>query len=206
MKNYAMLFLIFVTLGIVSCSRPEPIVAPVVVEPTVIKINEIYSRGVTSDPDWIEIYNASSFPVNLGGYKIYDVGGQSGTKPKMVLASGTVVPAKGYYVIVTDIATTVDPSGFGLSSGGEEVWLEDALRFVVYCCRLDSDRSFSDHMVHRHFHTSTGIRDIVNHKNVLLRDVFGKRLSYNWASRGLSNSQVEFYLDVDSMCIFKQVR
>jgi hypothetical protein len=131
MKNYAMLFLIFVTLGIVSCSRPEPIVAPVVVEPTVIKINEIYSRGVTSDPDWIEIYNASSFPVNLGGYKIYDVGGQSGTKPKMVLASGTVVPAKGYYVIVTDIATTVDPSGFGLSSGGEEVWLEDASAKVI---------------------------------------------------------------------------
>jgi hypothetical protein len=131
MKNYAILILIFVSIGIVSCSRPEPIVAPVVVEPTVIKINEIYSRGVPTDLDWIEIYNASSFAVNLGGYKIYDVGGQSGTKPKMVIPTGTMIPAKGYFVVITDIATSTDPAGFGLSSGGEEVWLEDAAAKVI---------------------------------------------------------------------------
>jgi hypothetical protein len=107
------------------------VVAPIVVEPTVIKMNEIYSRGVTSDPDWIEIYNASSFAVNLGGYKIYDVGGQSGTKPKMVIPTGTMIPAKGYLVVVTDIPTTTDPSGFGLSSAGEEAWLEDATGKVI---------------------------------------------------------------------------
>lgn len=131
MKNYALFIFILAALALASCSRPEPVVAVVVIEPTVIKINEIYSRGVTTDPDWIEIYNASSFPVTLAGYKIYDTGGQSGSKPKMVIPAGTTIPAKGYFVIVTDIVTTIDPSGFGLSSAGEEVWLEDASGKVI---------------------------------------------------------------------------
>ena len=131
MKNYLFLIFFIASLVFVSCSRTEPFVAPIVVEPTVIKINEIYSRGVPTDLDWIEIYNASSFPVTLSGYKIYDSGGQGGTKPKMSIPAGTTIPAKGYYVIVTDIAVTTDPSGFGLSSGGEEVWLEDASGKVI---------------------------------------------------------------------------
>ena len=117
-----------VTTLLVSCSREEPVLAPVVVEPTVVKINEIYSRGTTTDPDWIEIYNASSVAVNITGYKIYDVGGQSGTKAKKEFPAGTIIPAKGYYVIVTDGTGTSD---FGLSSAGEEVWLEDAAGKVI---------------------------------------------------------------------------
>jgi|WetSurMetagenome_2_1015567.scaffolds.fasta_scaffold80874_2 hypothetical protein len=131
MKSYLSPVFLVVSLMIASCSRPEPIVAPIVVEPTVIKMNEIYSRGVAPDLDWIEIYNASSFPVSLAGYKIYDSGGQTGSKPKMTIAAGTTIAAKGYLVIVTDIATTTDPSGFGLSSAGEEVWLEDASGKVI---------------------------------------------------------------------------
>jgi hypothetical protein len=111
-----------------------------------LKMNEIYSRGVTTDPDWIEIYNTSSVAVKLNGYKIYDVGGQAGTKPKMVLPTGTTIPAKGYYVIVTDIPTATDPSGFGLSSGGETVWLEDsagAIIDTVTFAAMDTVQSYS---------------------------------------------------------------
>jgi hypothetical protein len=128
MKITTALAFLAVSLLFVSCSREEPVLAPIVVEPTVIKINEIYSRGTTTDPDWIEIYNASSFPVNITGYKIYDVGGQSGTKAKKEFPAGTIIPAKGYYVIVTDGTGTSD---FGLSSAGEEVWLEDAAGKVI---------------------------------------------------------------------------
>lgn len=99
-----------------------------------VKMNEIYSRGggtVYSGPDWIEIYNAGTAAVDISGYKIYDSGGNGGTKPKMTLASGITIPAKGFYVVVTDIATTTDPSGFGLSSGGEKVWLEDKTGAVI---------------------------------------------------------------------------
>jgi hypothetical protein len=98
----------------------------------VIKMNEIYSRGVAGNLDWIEIYNASGAAVNIGGYKIYDSGGQGGTKSKKVFPAGTTVASKGFTVIIVDTATFVgDTSGFGLSSGGETVWLENAAGLVI---------------------------------------------------------------------------
>lgn len=96
--------------------------------PVSIKLNELYSRGITEDPDWVEIYNTSSADIDISGYKIYDPGGQAGTKPKKEFAAGSVVPAMGWLVIVVD---TDDEAGFGLSSGGDEVWLENAEGTVI---------------------------------------------------------------------------
>lgn len=131
MKVRILFSFLMISIIIIGCSRDEPGVTQVVIEPTIIKINEVYSRGVTTDPDWVEIYNAGNTSVNIGGYKIYDSGGQGGTKPKMEIPAGTVLPAKGYFVIVTDIASTVNPAGFGLSSGGEEIWFENSAGTVI---------------------------------------------------------------------------
>lgn len=106
-------------------------------------MNEVYSRGTTSDPDWIEIYNTTNVEINITGYKIYDNGGQSGTKPKKEFPSGSVIPANGFLVIVTDDTAA---SGFGISSGGELVWLEDAggnLVDSVVIPALQTTESFS---------------------------------------------------------------
>lgn len=101
--------------------------------PSPILMNEIYSRGTAEDPDWIEIYNNSSSPIDISGFKIYDNGGQSGSKPKMEFAAGTIVPANGFFVIVVDDAVSANPEGsnFGLGSGGEQVWLEDASGNII---------------------------------------------------------------------------
>ncbi len=69
--------------------------------------------------------------VDISGYKVYDNGGQSGAKPKLPIPAGTSIPAKGFYVIVTDVG---GESGFGLSSGGEEVWLESAVEISLIMC------------------------------------------------------------------------
>ncbi len=131
MKTKMLILFVIFSMAFISCSRDEPAITQVVVKPTIIKMNEIYSRGVPTDPDWIEIYNASEIEVDLSGYKVYDSGGQGGTKPKLEIPAGTKVKSKGYYVIVTDLASTVNPAGFGLSSGGEEVWLEDKAGTVI---------------------------------------------------------------------------
>jgi hypothetical protein len=113
---------------------------------SLVLMNEIYSRGVPTDLDWIELYNSTSTQIDISGYKIYDSGGQAGTKPKMAFATGTVIPAKGFFVVVTDISTSVDPSGFGLSSGGETVWLEDktgAIIDSVTFAAMDTVQSYS---------------------------------------------------------------
>ncbi len=99
---------------------------------SVIKMNEVYSRGVAGNLDWIEIYNSSSSQVDISGYKIYDIGGQGGTKGKKLFPVGTILPAKGFAVVITDTATFVgDTTGFGLGSGGETVWLENAAGVLI---------------------------------------------------------------------------
>lgn len=122
MKKIFLTSIIIITGFLISCSREEPFVAPPPPPPDA-KINEIYSRGTVGNEDWIEIYNPSTSPIDISGYKIYDNGGQSGSKPKKEIAAGTILPAGGFFVIVVD--DTLD-SGFGLSSGGEQVWLEKA--------------------------------------------------------------------------------
>jgi hypothetical protein len=99
---------------------------------SVITMNEIFTRGVAGNIDWIELYNSSSSPVNISGYKIYDIGGQSGTKGKKLFPSGTIIPAKGFTVVIVDTASFAgDTTGFGLSNNGETVWLENASGTII---------------------------------------------------------------------------
>ena len=93
-----------------------------------VVMNEIYTRGTTADPDWIEIYNSSASTMDISGYKIYDSGGQSGTKPKKEFPVGTLIPSKDFLVIATDDTSA---SAFGLSSSGEKVWLENTTGLIV---------------------------------------------------------------------------
>lgn len=118
--------------GIFSPARAEyefyKITANTTVSGADIMLNEIYARGTTADPDWIEIYNASSSPLDISKYKIYDSGGQTGSREKKEFPDGTVIPAKGFFVIISDDTTS---SGFGLASGGERVWLENPSGTVI---------------------------------------------------------------------------
>ena len=97
-----------------------------------VMMNEIYARGTAGNLDWIEIYNPNSEAVNLTSYKIYDSGGNSGSKPKKAFPNGSTIPAGGFYVIITDTADFGgDLSGFGLSQSGERVWLENSNGTVI---------------------------------------------------------------------------
>lgn len=93
-------------------------------------MNEIYSRGTVGDPDWIELYNNSESPLDLSGYKIYDIAGRTGKNPKKELPPGTTIPAFGFYVVLTEDGTA-DASNFGLSSAGEWVWFENPAGQVI---------------------------------------------------------------------------
>jgi hypothetical protein len=107
---------------------PETTAAYTVGAPSIV-INEVYSRGVPAEPDWVEIYNNSDVVVDISGYKIYDAGGQSGAKPKKEIPAGTVMQARAFFAMSTEGAG--EPSDFGLSSGGEEVWLESPKGTIV---------------------------------------------------------------------------
>lgn len=116
-KNYLLLFVVLSAFFMLQIGFAQ---TPV--------INELYSRGTAAELDWVEIYNPTASSIDITGYKIYDSGGQAGTKPKKLFPVGSVIPANGVLVIITD---DTDPSGFGLSSSGEKVWFENASGLLI---------------------------------------------------------------------------
>ncbi|MEE4177714.1 MAG: lamin tail domain-containing protein [Bacteroides sp.] len=121
--NRIILAIALLAFGLSSCVKDEVYIDDSVTAESPIVMNEVFSRGVPENPDWVEVYNTSNENVDLSGYKIYDGGGQSGAKPKMEFPAGTIIPPKGFFVIVVD---SEDEAGFGLSSGGDIIWLENA--------------------------------------------------------------------------------
>ena len=98
-------------------------------------INEWLAQNATilADPmddqfeDWIELYNAESSPVDLGGYYLTDT---LTNKTRWKIPDNTVIPAHGYLLIWADDdngqnnATNSDRhTNFQLSAGGEEIGL-----------------------------------------------------------------------------------
>jgi hypothetical protein len=96
----------------------------------VLVINEVMSNMGDPNPDWIEIYNPGNAVVDMAGFGVYD-----NPSAKYTFATGTTIAAKGYLVIVCDKAlATSDPAqyaNFGISSGGEAVYLVDASDAVI---------------------------------------------------------------------------
>jgi hypothetical protein len=67
--------------------------------------------------DWIELYNTTASPINIGGWFLSD---NAGNFRKYQITAGTTIPANGYKVFteVADFGTA-----FGLSELGETVFL-----------------------------------------------------------------------------------
>jgi predicted extracellular nuclease len=145
-KTILTIILIIIVAGLfLSCSREEPAPtgpAAIVIEPVVM--NEIYTRGIASNPDWIEIYNPNSDSINIGSYTIYNLIGKNGTKPQKTIPTGTYIRGRNYLVIVVNDTTTT--SGFDLSVSGETVWLANGSGTIVDSVnipRLGVDSSYA---------------------------------------------------------------
>ncbi|RAW00552.1 lamin tail domain-containing protein [Pseudochryseolinea flava] len=111
----AWLVLALATAFLASCGPgddedPEP-------TPEEVAINEVYSAG----DDWIELYNSSDSPMNIGGYKIFD-----DETDKYTLPAGTTVPANGFLVLLADGTATGIHTNFKITSDGETIYLENA--------------------------------------------------------------------------------
>jgi hypothetical protein len=95
-----------------------------------LMINEINSNAGDPKPDWIEIFNPTSSEIDISGFGVYD-------KPAAIykFPAGTKVAAKGYFVIICDVALAgAEPTkyaAFGISSGGESIYLVDNKNAVI---------------------------------------------------------------------------
>ncbi|MEJ5238183.1 MAG: lamin tail domain-containing protein [Limisphaera sp.] len=75
-------------------------------------------------PDWVELYNRSHLPVNLGGWSLTD----DSNPRKFVFPEGTTIPPVGYLVVWCDNRTNTPGlhTGFALSRRGDSLFLYDA--------------------------------------------------------------------------------
>ncbi|MCB0044929.1 MAG: VCBS repeat-containing protein [Caldilineaceae bacterium] len=102
-------------------------------EPLALQINEFMADNVSvlpdpdepgEFPDWIELYNRSAFPMDIGGLYLSDDPGQP---TRYRIPDGVTVPGRGYIVFIADGEFTQGPlhTNFRLAKGGESVALFD---------------------------------------------------------------------------------
>jgi hypothetical protein len=105
----------------------------VVPELGAVVINEVMANPKAGDPDWIELYNTTSQPIDLGGWFISDDGNDL---TKYEIAAGTSVPANGYIVFYENVhfANPSDPgchTPFAFSRNGETAYLHSGCAGVL---------------------------------------------------------------------------
>lgn len=93
-----------------------------------IVVNEILSNSGAA-PDWIELHNRTSDPIDIGGWFLSD---SASDLAKYRIPVGTIIPAGGFMTYFEDLhfgPTSSDPNritAFGLSDDGETVYLSSA--------------------------------------------------------------------------------
>lgn len=97
-----------------------------------ILINEIMSKDPDTDFDYIELYNAGDVDVDISDYYINDALIPTGTGAFRIPA-GTIISAKGYYVVYQPELTV------SISSGGENVSIANADETIL--CVVDCPAS-----------------------------------------------------------------
>ena len=90
---------------------------------TDLVINEIESNDPNGGTDWVELYNPTDEPMDISGLVLSDDKGftrlaDGKTAP---FPQGTVIEAKGFYVVETEVA----PYDFGLGNG-DAIFIYDA--------------------------------------------------------------------------------
>ncbi len=90
-----------------------------------IVINELLAHSHSVAPDWIELYNYSSVPVDLGDWTLSD---EQQDLAKYRIASGTMIEPHGYIVFYEDLSFgNLDDPGtlnpFRMSENGETLYL-----------------------------------------------------------------------------------
>jgi hypothetical protein len=80
--------------------------------------------------DWIELWNKSPQPFDIGGYRLTD---DVGVPTRWTFPSGTIIPAGGTLIVWADGQTAQGPlhANFSLSAGGETVALFDPAGAVL---------------------------------------------------------------------------
>lgn len=96
----------------------------------VVVVNEVMANSGVTEPDWIELHNRSSEPIDISGWFLSD---SASDYAKYRIPNSTIIPAGGYVTFYEDAhfgATSIDPgkiTPFAFSENGETAYLHSAV-------------------------------------------------------------------------------
>ncbi len=101
-----------------------------------IVFNEILSHSDQDEYDWIELYNTTDEPINIGGWYLSDNNDDDAKRKKYQIAEGTVIKAHDYKVFYENLHFgNIGDSGcsipFQLSENGETIYLQSGSNGVL---------------------------------------------------------------------------
>jgi hypothetical protein len=104
----------------------------IVPNPGAIVINELLAHSHDGAPDWIELHNTTSQPIDIGGWFLSDNDRDDPNVMKYRIANGTTIDPNGYIVFYQDVnfGTLSDPGcniHFAYSENGESAYLSSGL-------------------------------------------------------------------------------
>ncbi|MBN2513080.1 MAG: lamin tail domain-containing protein [Sedimentisphaerales bacterium] len=107
--------------------------------PGSIVINELLAHSHDVAPDWIELYNTTDQPINIGGWYIGDSGSTDEALMKYQIPLGTIIPAYGFAVFYEE----TDFTDFAFSVNGETAYLTSAVDGQLGSYRISESFSAS---------------------------------------------------------------
>jgi hypothetical protein len=105
-----------------------------------VVINEVLAHAHAEAPDWIELHNLSSIPVDIGGWLLSD---RKSNLSKYQFAPGTIIPPLGYRVLYENatFGNPLDPNTrilFAMSENGETLYLSSNADTTFCNCLMET--------------------------------------------------------------------
>jgi hypothetical protein len=141
----------------------------IIFNPGDIVINEVMSHSHGGAPDWIELYNTTDTPIDIGGWYLSDNGDDDANLMKYRIPDGTTIKDHNYIVFYqnTSFGNPSDPCclvPFALSENGDEMYLSSAVGTVLTGYREVEDFGASETNVSfgRYYKASTNNYNFVS--------------------------------------------
>jgi hypothetical protein len=132
----------------------------IVPNPGAVVFNEVLAHSHADASDWIELYNTTKAPIDIGGWFISD---GNDYLFKYEIANGTTIGPNGYLVLYEDLnfGNVSDPGchePFALSENGERLYISSAQNGILTGYRNVEDFGASETGVSfgRYYKSSTG--------------------------------------------------
>jgi uncharacterized protein len=91
---------------------------PALAVSSTVVISEFRTRGpLGGNDEFIELYNLTSSPINISGWKINGSNATAGTSTRLTIGSGVMIPAHGHF-----LATNSNTNGYSGSVPGDQTY------------------------------------------------------------------------------------